>query len=137
MRKFFLLLFQVEDPDSKDTCCSVTSQKIISRLKQIEKIDFLGILFRIVPIIQWLPKYKWKQDFINDLMAGFTVAVMHVPQGKLYGADIWIEGQTQKERERGETERQAVGYFCMTVPWQKAFIQLQSCLTTYSKKHST
>ena len=87
-------LFQVEDPDSKDTCCSVTSQKIISRLKQIDKIDFWGILFRIVPIIQWLPKYKWKQDFINDLMAGFTVAVMHVPQGKLYGADIWIEGQT-------------------------------------------
>ncbi len=29
-----------------------------------------------------LPKYQWKKDLPSDLSAGFTVAVMHIPQGK-------------------------------------------------------
>jgi MFS superfamily sulfate permease-like transporter len=35
----------------------------------------------MVPILHWLPNYRWREDFVSDLMAGFTVAVMHVPQG--------------------------------------------------------
>ena len=34
-----------------------------------------------IPILFWLPNYQWKQDFPNDVAAGFTVAVMQVPQG--------------------------------------------------------
>ena len=40
------------------------------------KTFFLSFL----PIVSWLPKYNWKTNFINDLVAGFTVAVMHIPQ---------------------------------------------------------
>ena len=40
------------------------------------KTYFLSFL----PILSWLPKYNWKSNSINDLVAGFTVAVMHIPQ---------------------------------------------------------
>lgn len=35
----------------------------------------------LFPIASWLPKYQWKTDIVNDLIAGFTVAIMHIPQG--------------------------------------------------------
>ncbi|XP_014287071.1 solute carrier family 26 member 10 [Halyomorpha halys] len=33
-----------------------------------------------IPILDWLPKYKWKEYFIRDLSCGFTIACIHVPQ---------------------------------------------------------
>lgn len=36
---------------------------------------------RRVPILDWLPSYKWKQDIIGDVMAGCTVAVVQIPLG--------------------------------------------------------
>lgn len=33
-----------------------------------------------VPSLEWLPKYKWKEDFIKDFLCGFTLACIHVPQ---------------------------------------------------------
>lgn len=33
-----------------------------------------------VPIIDWLPKYQWKHDFLRDFFCGFTLACIHVPQ---------------------------------------------------------
>ena len=38
-------------------------------------------LYSIFPILSWLPKYKIKKDLIPDITGGFTVLVMHVPQG--------------------------------------------------------
>lgn len=35
----------------------------------------------VIPVVGWLPKYSVKNDFLGDLMAGITVAVMHIPQG--------------------------------------------------------
>lgn len=39
----------------------------------------------IMPILQWLPKYSPKRDMVGDVMAGFTVAIMHIPHGMAYG----------------------------------------------------
>ena len=39
-------------------------------------------ILSFLPILSWLTKYNWKSNFINDLVAGFTVAVMHIPQVK-------------------------------------------------------
>ena len=33
-----------------------------------------------IPILDWLPKYKWKGYFFRDLTCGFTLACIHVPQ---------------------------------------------------------
>lgn len=37
----------------------------------------------VVPSIGWLGHYKWKSDLVPDLISGVTVAIMHIPQGKL------------------------------------------------------
>ncbi|GMR38666.1 hypothetical protein PMAYCL1PPCAC_08861, partial [Pristionchus mayeri] len=33
------------------------------------------------PILQWLPKYKWKVSLFGDLSGGLTMGVFNVPQG--------------------------------------------------------
>ena len=38
----------------------------------------------LLPILDWLPKYK-RSDLRGDLLAGITVAVVLVPQGMAYG----------------------------------------------------
>jgi hypothetical protein len=39
-----------------------------------------GRLLNFVPIIQTLRDYDWKADVVTDLVAGLTIAVMHIPQ---------------------------------------------------------
>ena len=58
-------------------------RRVASKLIGIFKnFDPVSLIFRIFPIFAWLPEYKWKEDFVSDASAGFTVAVMHIPQGK-------------------------------------------------------
>jgi Sulfate permease family len=38
----------------------------------------------LFPIFTWLPTYDWKLDFPCDVIAGVTVAIMHIPQGLGY-----------------------------------------------------
>jgi solute carrier family 26 protein len=38
----------------------------------------------VIPVSYWLRKYKWKNDFVYDVISGLTVAVMHIPQGMAY-----------------------------------------------------
>lgn len=38
----------------------------------------------VFPIVEWLGRYKWREDTVGDLVSGFTVAVMHIPQGLAY-----------------------------------------------------
>jgi hypothetical protein len=44
--------------------------------------NFKKLLLRTVPVVGWLRHYKWKNDIVADIVAGFTVAIMHIPQGK-------------------------------------------------------
>lgn len=34
------------------------------------------------PILTWLANYQVKEDTMADILAGTTVAIFHVPQGK-------------------------------------------------------
>lgn len=43
----------------------------------------LQMVKNTIPVLEWLPKYSCKNYFMGDLMAGVTVAVMHIPQGKV------------------------------------------------------
>jgi hypothetical protein len=39
-------------------------------------------ILSLFPILVWLPKYNWKENIVGDVVSGFTVAIMHIPQGK-------------------------------------------------------
>lgn len=50
--------------------------------KWIISVRPMNIFLSIFPIISWLPGYKIKHDLVSDLIAGCTVAIMHIPQGR-------------------------------------------------------
>ncbi|XP_076286440.1 prestin isoform X2 [Lasioglossum baleicum] len=49
-----------------------------------KKIQPMAALKNSIPLIGWLSKYDWKKDILGDVIAGITVAVMHIPQGMAY-----------------------------------------------------
>nr|XP_050869291.1 solute carrier family 26 member 10-like isoform X2 [Vespula vulgaris] len=52
--------------------------------KRWRKADPWKIFKKSVPLISWLPEYNWRDNILGDLVAGITVAVMHIPQGMAY-----------------------------------------------------
>lgn len=48
-----------------------------------EEFNLKKLLITTVPSIKWLRHYKWGSDLIPDIMAGITIAIMHIPQGKI------------------------------------------------------
>ncbi|XP_076169612.1 prestin isoform X2 [Ptiloglossa arizonensis] len=56
-------------------------ESISSRCKKVEP---LLVLKNSIPLIGWLSKYDWKRNILGDIIAGITVAVMHIPQGMAY-----------------------------------------------------
>lgn len=50
-----------------------------------KKSFYKNFLFKRIPIIQWLfLKYNFKSDFLGDIIAGFTVGIMTLPQSMAY-----------------------------------------------------
>ncbi|KAL1925043.1 uncharacterized protein VTP21DRAFT_4697 [Calcarisporiella thermophila] len=39
---------------------------------------------RWVPVVEWLPAYKWREDLIQDLIAGATISTVIIPQCMAY-----------------------------------------------------
>ncbi|KAK6621354.1 hypothetical protein RUM43_011660 [Polyplax serrata] len=42
--------------------------------------------FNFFPIAKWLPQYSLRNDLVNDIVAGVTVAIMHIPHGLSYAS---------------------------------------------------
>ena len=42
-------------------------------------------LMSLFPVLTWLPAYNVRRDLLSDVIVGFTVAVLHIPQGMAYG----------------------------------------------------
>ncbi|XP_029035224.1 prestin-like isoform X1 [Osmia bicornis bicornis] len=56
-------------------------QNLSSRCR---KFNCLKAAKESIPLIGWLSKYNWKGNILGDIIAGVTVAVMHIPQGLAY-----------------------------------------------------
>lgn len=46
-----------------------------------------SIILTIFPVFQWLSQYNIKNDLVGDIISGCTVAIMHIPQGKIYSVN--------------------------------------------------
>lgn len=62
-------------------------QMICQRLSGIKPTH---VFLSIFPIFSWLSQYSVKSDFIHDVISGFTVAVMHIPQGNYSKNSIFL-----------------------------------------------
>lgn len=51
--------------------------------KKCKDFEAKSCIKSAIPVLDWLPNYKWKDNILGDVAAGITVAVMHIPQGKL------------------------------------------------------
>ncbi|NXX56274.1 S26A6 protein, partial [Scopus umbretta] len=43
-----------------------------------------SLLFRFLPFLHWLPRYPVKEWLPGDIASGFSVGIMHLPQGLAY-----------------------------------------------------
>uniref|UniRef100_A0A8V5HJ60 Uncharacterized protein n=1 Tax=Melopsittacus undulatus TaxID=13146 RepID=A0A8V5HJ60_MELUD len=43
-----------------------------------------SLLFRFLPVLRWLPRYPLKDWLLGDITSGFSVGIMHLPQGLAY-----------------------------------------------------
>lgn len=64
--------------------CKSSDHKNVICSKWINNVRPVNILLSIFPIFTWLPQYKIKNDLIGDIISGCTVAIMHIPQGKIH-----------------------------------------------------
>lgn len=69
--------------DRRESVLSVVPERV-SKIK-LTKRCLVRNFFNFLPIFGWLPKYKWKQMFLADIIAGFTVGILQIPQGMAYG----------------------------------------------------
>jgi len=50
--------------------------------RNLDDLTLSKWLKQTFPVLDWVPKYDWKVDGPCDLIAGITVGIMHIPQGK-------------------------------------------------------
>ena len=55
------------------------------------KWSFWGMILSFFPILNWLPKYSVKNYLIPDAIAGFTISIIHIPQGIAYSILAGLE----------------------------------------------
>lgn len=68
-----------------------TRQIMNYMLKRWNKFSFLNLLISLFPIISWLPNYPFKKYLFPDFIAGFTISILHIPQGIAYSILAGLE----------------------------------------------
>lgn len=47
------------------------------------QLHCLHLLKQRMPIFNWLPKYRLRKWILGDTVAGLTVGILHIPQGRV------------------------------------------------------
>ncbi|XP_022255623.1 solute carrier family 26 member 10-like isoform X1 [Limulus polyphemus] len=68
--------------------CVSLKDKVTEKLKKscsCTRNCVIRFFFVFFPIIRWLPQYQPREYLLNDLVSGFTILILHIPQGMAYG----------------------------------------------------
>ena len=81
-----LYLDKEKDADAKDQHpCRRFGDQLKEKVQKMLPPSFKDFILRLFPFITIMSNYNWKEDTIRDLIAGATVAFLHVPQAMAYG----------------------------------------------------
>nr|XP_039260469.1 solute carrier family 26 member 6-like [Styela clava] len=70
--------------EPKELCLKEKISKLV-RPKENNLVEAIKkFILSVVPILYWLPRYKFKKWFLADFVSGLTVGIMHIPQGMSY-----------------------------------------------------
>ena len=69
---------------------SISEQSLCPRVRQsanncYKSCSVWALIVRLLPILSWMRTYSIKQYLLSDVVAGFTILVLHIPQGMAYG----------------------------------------------------
>lgn len=74
-----------KDFDHSFAFINVPKAGIMDKMKTTKaRLSFREIICTIFPIFDWFTHYNWHTDIFHDIVSGFTVAVLHIPQGLAY-----------------------------------------------------
>ncbi|VVC28642.1 SLC26A/SulP transporter domain,STAS domain,SLC26A/SulP transporter [Cinara cedri] len=79
-------VFQLEDLNEgyRNSSGPEIDLEVSTKRKKVAKLKWSDAK-TVVPAIDWLfTNYQWSDDFVKDFVAGFTVAVLNIPQGMAY-----------------------------------------------------
>jgi len=83
---------QISDPEDEETRRRKLLGGVAAECFDTISCSSVGrYLLSLVPILTWLPAYRWRENMISDLVAGLTVAIMHIPQGMAYAMLAGVE----------------------------------------------
>lgn len=51
----------------------------------VKTFNLKTAITNVIPALSWFPSYDFRKNIAGDFIAGFTCAIMHIPQGMAYG----------------------------------------------------
>ncbi|XP_069697719.1 prestin-like [Periplaneta americana] len=80
------ILLKLQNSDSGPQCTTLSDNRsnIFSTTCAKYASKMLNCIYSSLPALKWIPKYKWKINILSDIIAGITVALLHLPQGMAY-----------------------------------------------------
>jgi hypothetical protein len=71
---------ELEEITGYDRHKETAKENICDSIKNLKARE---IIENFCPVLQWIPKYSARDNLMSDVVSGFTVAIMHIPQGEI------------------------------------------------------
>lgn len=73
-----------EDLNSENQYDSTNPTLLHQVKKKIQNESAKDFILNLIPALKWMIRYNCKENLLGDVLSGFTIAIMHVPQGMAY-----------------------------------------------------